>query len=171
MIEQFFTGSSICNANNAQCSVRLENLDSWKQPYITVKGEYLNALKEYLKQKLSGTPNDAHLKVLKDNVGTTYNALQDHLTVLKNHNQTISTSIGADAASIGNNEQIINSNNARIMNQDSDINKLNISLVSKERQISYTTERNRNRRIMIAILILVNIILLAAAYFIYTADS
>ena len=51
MIEQFFTGSSICNANNAQCSVRLENLDSWKQPYITVKGEYLNALKEYLKQK------------------------------------------------------------------------------------------------------------------------
>ena len=169
MIEQFFTTNTVCNGNNAACQVRQENLDDWKTTMVTKKGNYLRALKAYLTQKLSTTPQN--IPILKTDVGETYNALQDHMSVIKKLNQTISTSIGADATSISNNEQIINSNNARIMNQDSDINKLNISLVSKERQISYTTERNRNRRIMIAILILVNIILLAAAYFIYTKKA
>jgi len=167
MIEPFFTGNTICDANNAQCRTRMDMLNTWKQTYMTNKGTYLAALEDYLKEKLSPTPSANNLKNLQNNVKSSYNTLQDHLGQIKTLNGTISTSLGADAASINNNEHVINSNNARIMNQDSDINKLNISLVSKERQISYTTERNRNRRIMIAVLILINIILLGLAYYIY----
>ena len=171
MIEHFFS-ENICNANNAQCNTRGMNLDTWQSLYVTKKGEYLSALEEYLKKKLDTTSTSAggagELAAKKQVVENTYNNLNSHLEELKTHNETISTSLSSDAVNIGNNEHVINSNNARIMYQDKDINKLNISLISKERQIAYTTERNRNRRIMIAALIIVNIILLSLAYYMYT---
>ena len=98
---------------------------------------------------------------------TAHQDVKDELSKLNDNNTLNGETLITKSRQIKESEDNILKNNINIKNQDTNINKLNISLLSKERQIEYTNERNRNRRIMVAVLIIINLILIFVAYMLY----
>lgn len=156
-----------CNQNNAICESRVTRINEWKGEYQRLRDKYIQAYQNYLEDTLAGkTPNNQTLR----NEETMKNAqkdIQDHLADLNDNNKLNNQTIQEMTDQLDNQTTNIQSRNNDISNQNLNINKLNISLLSKERQIEYTNERNRNRRIMVAVLIIINLILISVAYMLY----
>ena len=170
MVKEFFQNevNVLCDSTTSDvCGTRDQNIIDWTNLYTGKKNTYLQALKAWLESKIDSTvsTNDSSLQT---NVESAYNDLMIHLNELSDYNNRIAESISTSASAIRTNQNNIRQNNSTITHQDNDIKKLNISLLSKKRQIEFTMERNRNRRIMIAILIIINLILIGVTYFLYT---
>ncbi len=152
-----------CDKTTEPCRTRNDNITTWASDHKTKRDAYLQAYKKHLENALKGTKNSND----EGDVKTKRNELNNHLNSLIDNNEMSIEKINVKSEKIKNREQQIQKNNNDIKNQDNNINKLNISLLSKARQIEYTNERNRNRRIMVAVLIIINLILIFVAYMLY----
>tara|TARA_B100001094_G_C17792176_1_gene604900 strand:- start:25 stop:588 length:564 start_codon:yes stop_codon:yes gene_type:complete len=167
MVKEFFQDEVVCDSSrSAACEARNSIITDWTTEYNRLRSNYLASLKDWLLTKIDNQPDTGSSK--KQKVEGDYNLLITHLNTLNEYNNRIADNISASSAAISTNQDHIIQNNNTITHQDNDIKKLNISLVSKKRQIEFTMERNRNRRIMIAILIIINLILIGVTYFLYT---
>lgn len=156
-----------CNQNNTVCESRVTVINAWTDEYQKLRNEYMNAYKAYLEDTLAGnTPNNETRK-REESMKTAQKKIQDHLADLNDNNKLNNQTIQEMTNQLDNQTTNIQTRNNDISNQNLNINKLNISLLSKERQIEYTNERNRNRRIMVAVLIIINLILISVAYMLY----
>ena len=152
-----------CDITTEPCKARNENINNWTDNHKIKRNAYLKAYKKHLENALQGKQSAEDEK----NVETTRTELNNHLNSLIDNNEMSIEKINVKSEKIKKREQQIQKNNNDIKNQDNNINKLNISLLSKARQIEYTNERNRNRRIMVAVLIIINLILIFVAYMLY----
>ena len=152
-----------CDTTDTACTARANQVANWTNTYHTQRDTYIRAYKNYLEKTLKG--EDATDQ--KGTMQTAHDAIQDHLKDLSDNNELNSQTLSDRADDVRASEARVQRNNTNIKNQDNNIHKLNISLLSKERQIEYTNERNRNRRIMVAVLIIINLILIFVAYMLY----
>lgn len=151
-----------CNMNDKVCKTRVDNINDWNTKYKALRDTYLEKYRIVLNDQLQGiTDNGSNVTAAND----AQTALTKQIDSLSNNNASIQNN--NNNGSLAQRQTEIQKNNNDIMNQDSNINKLNISLLSKERQIEYTNERNRNRRIMVAVLIIINLVLIFVAYMLY----
>lgn len=152
-----------CNTNDDACKEREDEITRWADDYKRDREAYIGAYKDYLKQTLSGKNADNE----KTAMDTALTQVKSTLNRLNNNNALNSETLLDKSNQIRLSEESVQRNNNNIKNQDNNIHKLNISLLSKERQIEYTNERNRNRRIMVAVLIIINLVLIFVAYMLY----
>ena len=105
------------------------------------------------------------LKSSIDKVVKVSNLINKHLEYLNKNNDAV---LLTAADKYKHNDKVkIKTNNRQITYQDGDIIKLNTALTTKERQIRYTIERNRNKRVMVVLLILINVGLIYLTYYLY----
>lgn len=132
---------------------------AWRIDYISAKQAYLSAKKTYLE---GGTSTKADV----DRLAAAQKKLMDSLAALESKSNAVTAQLTNSAAAIRDTGVVVEESHRKILYQDNDISKLNMALISKERQVQYTLERNKNRRIMIVSLILINIILISISYYI-----
>lgn len=152
-----------CNTNDEACKARARDVAAWTETYHTERDRYIRAYSNYLKRALKGETATTEKETMK----TAHDAITLHLKDLSDNNELNSQTLSEKSDEVKKSEERVQRNNTNIKNQDNNIHKLNISLLSKERQIEYTNERNRNRRIMVAVLIIINLILIFVAYMLY----
>lgn len=153
-----------CNLQDPVCKARHDKIQAWASNYKDARDKYLSAYKAYLEESLQGSNTSNATKTNMDNA---QRDVQRILSELSSQTSASNSYLSDNSNQIRLNQDKIQKNNSDITNQDNSINKLNISLLSKERQIEYTNERNRNRRIMVAVLIIINLILIFVAYTLY----
>tara|TARA_E500000178_G_C16797190_1_gene650752 strand:- start:63 stop:551 length:489 start_codon:yes stop_codon:yes gene_type:complete len=156
-----------CNQNNTVCESRVTDINVWTDEYQKLRNEYMLAYKAYLEDTLAGNTPNNETRQREESMKTAQKKIQDHLADLNDNNKLNNQTIQEMTNQLDNQTTNIQTRNNDISNQNLNINKLNISLLSKERQIEYTNERNRNRRIMVAVLIIINLILISVAYMLY----
>lgn len=152
-----------CNINDEACREREREITSWAVDYKREREAYILAYKNYLEKTLGGKNADREKTIME----AAHQRVKDELSKLNDNNALNGETLITKSKQIKESEDNIQKNNINIKNQDNSIHKLNISLLSKERQIEYTNERNRNRRIMVAVLIIINLILIFVAYMLY----
>lgn len=164
-----------CDENNIICKKRTQNYIKWEEEYRRLLGLHRSQLRTYLDvlyisptppTKKDGTFVDAgELKSSIDKVVKVSNLINKHLEYLNKNNDAV---LLTAADKYKHNDKVkIKTNNRQITYQDGDIIKLNTALTTKERQIRYTIERNRNKRVMVVLLILINVGLIYLTYYLY----
>ena len=152
-----------CDTTDTACTARAEDVANWTKTYHEERDKYIRAYRNYLEKALKGETATTE----KETMQTAHDVITDHLKDLSDNNDLNNQTLSDRANEVKASETRVQRNNTNIKNQDNNIHKLNISLLSKERQIEYTNERNRNRRIMVAVLIIINLILIFVAYMLY----
>ena len=155
-----------CNMNDQVCKTRVDNINQWNTTYRQLRNTYLELYRTALNKQLMGDTRD-QINASNAAANTAQINLTNHIDSLSNSNANTNSQVDTTGNNLVLRQTEIQKNNNDIMNQDSNINKLNISLLSKERQIEYTNERNRNRRIMVAVLIIINLVLIFVAYMLH----
>ena len=143
-----------------------ENIKKLKDMYETGLTKYYTAYNQYLQHKYDRSSNRAWKrmyaeKTLRPKVENLNNYLNKILTNMKNNIRKSSGIISGQSKKINMSRDEINKKNFTIKKQDEDIERSNVDLISKTRQIGFTAERNTYRRNMIVALLIINILIVA----------
>ena len=71
---------------------------------------------------------------------------------------------------LGDHNDEIHRKNRLILQQDDGIKNNNLEVLSKDRQIAFTQERNRYRRVMIVALVVINLLLIGLFYYLISSS-
>jgi|TARA_B100000925_G_scaffold291577_1_gene280191 hypothetical protein len=145
---------------------RKKNIKKLKDMYETGLTKYYTAYNQYLQHKYDRSSNRAWKrmyaeKTLRPKVENLNNYLNKILTNMKNNIRKSSGIISGQSKKINMSRDEINKKNFTIKKQDEDIERSNVDLISKTRQIGFTAERNTYRRNMIVALLIINILIVA----------
>ena len=145
---------------------RKKNIKKLKDMYETGLTKYYTAYNQYLQHKYDRSSNRAWKrmyaeKTLRPKVENLNNYLNKILTNMKNNIRKSSGIISGQSKKINMSRDEINKKNFTIKKQDEDIERSNVELISKTRQIGFTAERNTYRRNMIVALLIINILIVA----------
>lgn len=145
---------------------RKKNIKKLKDMYETGLTKYYTAYNQYLQHKYDRSSNRAWKrmyaeKTLRPKVENLNNYLNKILTNMKNNIRKSSGIISGQSKKINMSRDEINKKNFTIKKQDEDIQRSNVDLISKTRQIGFTAERNTYRRNMIVALLIINILIVA----------
>ena len=145
---------------------RKKNIKKLKDMYETGLTKYYTAYNQYLQHKYDRSSNRAWKrmyaeKTLRPKVENLNNYLNTILTNMKNNIRKSSGIISGQSKKINMSRDEINKKNFTIKKQDEDIERSNVDLISKTRQIGFTAERNTYRRNMIVALLIINILIVA----------
>ena len=145
---------------------RKKNIKKLKDMYESGLTKYYTAYNQYLQHKYDRSSNRAWKrmyaeKTLRPKVENLNNYLNKILTNMKNNIRKSSGIISGQSKKINMSRDEINKKNFTIKKQDEDIERSNVELISKTRQIGFTAERNTYRRNMIVALLIINILIVA----------
>ena len=145
---------------------RKKNINRLKELYESGLTKYYSAYNQYLQHKYDRSSNKAWKrmyaeKTLRPKVEKLNNQLNGILSNMKKNIGKSSSIIDSQTKQINKARDEINKKNYQIKKQDEDISRTNIDLISKNRQIDFTSERNTYRRNMLIALLIINIIVVA----------
>lgn len=153
-----------------------KKINKMREVYETTIKKYYDAYNLYLQYKYDKSSERAWKKnyaetTLRPKVEKINNELNSILENVKTNINDTSEIITKQAANIDNSTESIHRKNRLIHDQDKTIRDTNLSLLSKNRQISFTKERNNYRIIMLVILVVVNILIMGGIYTFYTSRT
>jgi hypothetical protein len=145
---------------------RKKNISKLKELYENGLTQYYSAYNEYLQYKYDRSNQRAFRrahaeKSLRPKVERLNKNLNNILEKLKLNINTTAGVIKTQSDEISQKRSTIERKNHHIKKQDNDIVRTNIDMVSKDRQVNYSKERNSYRRIMMIALIIINILIVA----------
>lgn len=149
---------------------RKNNLNKLREIYESELNNYYNTYNQYLSYKYDRS-NDRAWKMnyaettLKPQVERINTTLNNILNELKRNIKETEQLIKSQEKTADSKTDLIYRKNKIIEIQDSTIKSNNQDLISKDRQIQFTLERNRYRRTMMIILVTINIVLLSIFYY------
>ena len=149
---------------------RKKNISRLRDLYERELNNYYNSYNQYLKYKYDNSRdagwkrNYANTK-LKPKVQQINANLNNMLRELKKNIKNTDELIGRQKRILGNKTNNIYQKNKVINGQDNLVEDKNNELSSKERQVEFSVERNRYRRIMLFVLLIINVALLALFYY------
>ena len=155
---------------------RQTNLGKLKDLYMIQLERYNRAFNAYLTEAnnldTNGNPRRPHLvrshnnsaRALKMKLDAILESLGNNIA----HTDELLAQQSADVA-VHNDE--IHRKNRLISEQDSGIKDNNLEVLSKDRQIAFTQERNRYRRVMIISLVIINLLLVGLFYYLMKASK
>ena len=140
-----------------------------RKQYETELKRYYEEYTKFITNKYSGDANKrAESNTNQKNIKTINGKLNNILDALRQNNTSAEMMIKDHEANIKNKTNIIHRRNHLINRQDGKIAQGNNEMLSRSRQIEFTEERNRYRKIMIIALIIVNIFLVLGLYVLFT---
>jgi len=145
---------------------RKKNINKLKDIYESGLTKYYSAYNQYLQHKYDRSSNKAWKrmyaeKTLRPKVEKLNSYLNGILANMKKNINKSSGMIDSQTKQINAARDQINKKNYQIKKQDEDISRTNIDLISKNRQIGFTAERNTYRRNMLIALLIINILIVA----------
>uniref|UniRef100_A0A6C0JCE7 Uncharacterized protein n=1 Tax=viral metagenome TaxID=1070528 RepID=A0A6C0JCE7_9ZZZZ len=143
---------------------RSKNVNSLRDVYNKELENYYNLYQKYIQYKYDTSKNRRYKmsqaeSVIKPKINTSHSKLNEIINTLKTNIGNTESIINDHKMNIDNKTNLIYKRNEKINEQDKKISEGNQELLSRNRQVEFTTERTRYRRIMICILIAINLIL------------
>ncbi len=146
---------------------RKKNIVRLKALYEKGLTNYYNAYNNYLKNKYDRSGDRAWKRAyaertLRPKVENLNKYLNKILASMRKNIATTNRVIKKQSTQISRRRDIIERKNHKIKKQDEDIAKTNIDMISKDRQIVYSKERNSYRRNIMIALLIINILIVAS---------
>ena len=143
---------------------RNENIQQLRNLYDNELKKYYETYVKYINYKFDTSRNRQYKlnyaeSTIKPQVQAINRKLNKILNTLKSNIAETETVINDHERNINNKGNLINKRNNVISKQDTKIEDGNNEILSRNRQVEFTEERNRYRKIMIITLIIVNILL------------
>ena len=143
---------------------RNENIQKLRESYNSELKKYYDIYVKYIQFKFETGKDRAYKNKYADNtlkpmISKTNAKLNRILSSLKNNIKNTDKTIEDHERNINNKTSLIHKRNNVIAHQDKKIEQSNDELVSRNRQIEFTEERNRYRLMMIILLVFVNLLL------------
>lgn len=143
---------------------RKQNMNRLQDTYDKELDVYFKNYGTYIEYKNATGPNkEWKRKIAKSKylplIVTSNNKLNKILSELKDGIKKTESMINEQTLNVQGQTDTIRAKNSKIDDQMDIINHRNKELVSKDRQLTFSTERNRYRRISLLVLVLVNILL------------
>ena len=152
---------------NSFTDKRVGNLKTLQQNYESSLTDLINSQKE-LENAIakSDTPeNDSAVDAAQNKVKNADKQMKALVDNLNNNIEKTNTKISDFAKLADKNRKQVLQRNAQILSQDKSVEKMNLKLISRNRQNLFSVERNSYSRVMITILMIINVILIG--YFTY----
>ena len=152
---------------NSFTDKRVGNLKALQQNYESSLTDLINSQKE-LENAIakSDTPeNDSAVDAAQNKVKNADKQMKALVDNLNNNIEKTNTKISDFAKLADKNRKQVLQRNAQILSQDKSVEKMNLKLISRNRQNLFSVERNSYSRVMITILMIINVILIG--YFTY----
>lgn len=143
---------------------RNENIQKLRESYNSELKKYYDTYVKYIQFKFETGKDRAYKNRYADNtlkpmISQINSRLNSILSSLKKNIEKTDRTIEDHERNINNKTNLIHKRNNVIAHQDKKIEQSNDELVSRNRQIEFTEERNRYRLIMIILLVFVNLLL------------
>jgi len=160
---------------NYSCQ-RKKQIANLKETYESGLTQYYSAYNTYLQHKYDKSSNRAWKrmyaeKTLRPKVEQLNKNLNNILEKMKKSISGSSKVIAEQTKEIQEKRDAINVKNNKIKIQDISISKTNNELISKNRQIGFTNERNSYRRNILIVLLILNVIIGGAIYKFYKSGG
>ena len=152
---------------NSFTDKRVENLQKLQQNYESSLTDLINSQKE-LENAIakSDTPeDDPSVDAAQNKVKNADKLMKALVNNLNNNIEKTNTKISDFAKLADKNRKQVLLRNSQILSQDKSLEKMNLKLISRDRQNLFSVEKNNYSRVMITILMIVNVILIG--YFTY----
>jgi len=148
---------------------RKQNVNRLRELYNKEVDNYYKSYNQYLEYKSDTSPDSSWKKnyaetTLRPQVETINTRLNSVLEELKKNIQSIESQIKSQEREVTKYNENIQSKIGNIQQLNQQIEEYRKELTSKDRQVMFTEERHKYRKIMIIALVIVNIILLCASY-------
>ncbi len=144
---------------------KINNINSLKQKYESKLAEYKSAYNTYYIMKFDTSTNKEAKRLEAETtwspkVASLNTELNNILNEVKKNIMDTEQLINKQKTEVDTKTKLIYDKNQLIESQDNEIKKRNNELMSKDRQIQFTLERNRYRRIIMISLIATNVALI-----------
>jgi hypothetical protein len=164
-----------CQEGDGICNTR-RTLEWCRKRYVELLNEYYDLYNKYIAYK-TDTSADKEWKIsyaentLRYNIESARTNLNWILFIIQGITNYMSTIVNVVKQNVADSEAEILSKSDVLVNLNYKVDMMKAELESKERQVSFTEERNRNRKIMMIALVLVNLFLVVLFYYYFIADS
>ena len=149
---------------------RKKNIVKLRDLYEKELNNYYNSYSTYLKYKYDNSGDRAWKKnyaetTLRPKVVAINKNLNDILRQLKRNINYTNKMINRHKRLVTNKTSSVMQKNKTIKHQDNYIEDRNVDLLSKNRQVEFSKERNSYKRMMLIVLVIINLILIALFYY------
>tara|TARA_B110000908_G_C10219293_1_gene434460 strand:+ start:550 stop:1020 length:471 start_codon:yes stop_codon:yes gene_type:complete len=142
---------------------RKTNLNDLRTIYQNLLVEYDTEYTKFLEAPI----NSAQQIAAKTKVTNTNLKLNGILDELKNNIKKTNELITTQTYLVNSKTDVIMQKNKDISTQDKYVSKSNIELISKKKQNEFSVERNRYKRVVLVVLVVINILLAWGIYRLY----
>tara|TARA_B110000208_G_scaffold125989_1_gene153514 strand:+ start:83 stop:553 length:471 start_codon:yes stop_codon:yes gene_type:complete len=149
--------------SDSYISKRQGNLNDLRTIYQNLLTEYDDEYSKFLEAPINSTTGN----IAKEKVTTINKKLNSILDELKNNIKKTDDMIESQTRLVDSKTDVIMQKNKDIDTQDKYVATSNIELVSKKKQNEFSVERNRYKRIILVILIIINVLLGWGIYTLY----
>ena len=149
--------------SDSYISKRQGNLNDLRTIYQNLLTEYDDEYSKFLEAPINSTAGN----IAKEKVTTINKKLNSILDELKNNIKRTDDMIESQSRLVDSKTDVIMQKNKDIDTQDKYVANSNIELVSKKKQNEFSVERNRYKRIILVILIIINVLLGWGIYTLY----
>ena len=149
--------------SDSYISKRQGNLNDLRTIYQNLLTEYDDEYSKFLEAPINSTAGN----IAKEKVTTINKKLNSILDELKNNIKRTDDMIESQSRLVDSKTDVIMQKNKDIDTQDKYVANSNIELVSKKKQNEFSVERNRYKRIILVVLIIINVLLGWGIYTLY----
>ena len=149
--------------SDSYISKRQGNLNDLRTIYQNLLTEYEDEYSKFLEAPINSTAGN----IAKEKVTTINKKLNSILDELKNNIKRTDDMIESQSRLVDSKTDVIMQKNKDIDTQDKYVANSNIELVSKKKQNEFSVERNRYKRIILVVLIIINVLLGWGIYTLY----
>lgn len=164
-----------CAEEDTSCRVSVL-VKEYRKAYMNELNNYYTLYNQYMQHR-SDASADKEWKTsyaentLRPKIEESRNALNTILFQLKEIITFMSNKVERSRHDVERIGTVIQYKTNELQTVSSKIGTMKAELDSKQRQVSFTEERNRNRKIMMIVLVLVNLFLVVLFYYYFIADS
>jgi len=149
--------------SDSYISKRQDNLNDLRAIYQNLLTEYDEEYSKFLEAPINSTVGN----IAKEKVTAINKKLNSILDELKNNIKRTDDMIESQSRLVDSKTDVIMQKNKDIDTQDKYVANSNIELVSKKKQNEFSVERNRYKRIILVVLIIINVLLGWGIYTLY----
>jgi hypothetical protein len=144
-----------------------DNQDTLRARYLKNSDEYNKAYQEYLTAKYTTNPDTGTIKQLERKVSELDGKLQDVISQIKKQGSNIGQQLFDTSTAIERKTFSIYDKSKNLDIQHDEIIRKKDELYSKQKQIEMGIQKNKYRRNVIIVLIIVNILMILAIFAFY----
>ena len=144
-----------------------DNRDTLRARYLQISNEYNQKYQDYLSAKYETNPDSGKVGSLSRNIADLDGKLKSIISQIKNQESNVGQQLFDTSAAIERKTFSIYDKSKNLDIQQDEITRKKDELYSKQKQIEMGIQKNKYRRNVIIVLIVVNILMILAIFAFY----